>query len=361
MGMMANLAGQPSTRTRVWLHAWGCGYAEVSLDGEHELSGAVDLKLADLTLSGTVLSGGPAKGRSDYRIVGGKGGWGRTIPSKSYADDAGTKLAKVLGDAARDAGETLDVTTIASTARVGPNYTRPEGPASRVLEREVPSRWYVGEDGVTRIGARPPTTLRRAVQRIGQVDLARGTATVASETIADIVPGVEIDGLTAVDVMHEVTPDGLRSRIWGPSAVGTSGPLAGLRVLLDQIDPNRAFRGLTEYRVVLLAGARLDLQPVLRSSGMPVLERVPMRPGVAGVKSTLALGARVLVGFVNADPGRPVVTMFEDSEGEGFLPLLTEIDARTFVKLADGVRPMAATGDLAGGIWPIVGTTRVMG
>jgi hypothetical protein len=113
--------------------------------------------------------------------------------------------------------------------------------------------------------------------------------------------------------------------------------------------------------VVIIEGERVSLQPVRVSTGMPDLQRVPMRPGMAGAKSTLIPGARVLVSFVDADPSRPQVIAFEDSEGGGFKPVLTSIDATMFVKLADGARLMPATGDLAGGIWPILGTTRVMG
>ncbi len=187
----------------------------------------------------------------------------------------------------------------------------------------------------------------------------------ASDAISAILPGVVVDGIAAIDVEHEVTPNGIRSRIWGArsgaSANATSRALAAFRVLIDQLDPDRNYRGVTEYRVVTQEGDRLNLQPVRVSTGMPTLRRVPMRPGVSGAKSTVALGSLVLVAFVDASPARPVVVGFSDAESDGFTPILTSVDASTFVNLADALLPMPRTGDLAGGIWPIVGTTRVIG
>lgn len=357
---LSTLAGHRVTSATATLPAWGCWFASASIDGEHALTGRVELKIADLTLSGTVLSGGPDKGRSSYRIVGGAGGWGRTIAEESYDDDAGVKLSTVLGDAAAAVGETLDTSTLSSSDRTGVRYTRPEGPASALLERHASKAWYVGEDGTTRLGRRAASTLPPKVTH-GPVDRARRTVTLASESISTILPGLVVDGLEAVDVVHELTPSGLRSTVWGAISGRSDRAVEAIRAIVDQLDPFRKFRGVTEYRVVTQAGELLNLQPVLSSLGMPDLPRVPVRPGVSGCRSDVKLGSAVLVGFVNSDPSRPYVAGFEDADGAGFIPLLTEIDATTFVKLADGARLMAATGDLAGGILPIVGTTRVMG
>jgi hypothetical protein len=345
------LAKRQITHGRVNLPAWGVWWADISIDGEVELSGDVDLVFNDLTLKGTVLAGGPAKGRSDFRIVGGKGGWGKTLPRKSYANDAGVKVSTVIGDAAIEAVETVDATTY-PTARLGPAWTRPEGPASRVLEQIAPAGWYIGEDGITRIGARARVDFADKAPRVSPLDKARGTLTLAAENLAKLVPGVVVDGLEAVDVVHEITAKTIRTTIYGKLGGETSRRLEAFRAILDQLDPDRAFRATWEYRVVTLSGNRVDLQPVLVSTGMPDLQRVPVRPGLAGSKSTLTPGSRVLVGFVNASPSRPVVLSFEDPDGEGFLPVLTEIDAETFVKLGAGLLPVVRLGDVAT-MWPI--------
>ncbi len=353
--MIATLSGRRITHARVYLPAWGAWYADVSIDGEHTLTGAATLVLNDLTMQGTVLSGGASFGRSDYRIVGGAGGWGKAIPKRSYANDAGVKLGAVVGDAAREAGETFDATT--STVRLGPAWTRPADLACRVLEQLATGAWYVGEDGVTRLGRRAATTYAGKAARVSPIDQARRRLVLAAELLAPLVPGVVVDGLEAIDVMHSVDAEaGLRTTIYGRGIATASKLLDAYRKMLDQLDPDRVFRGTFEYRVVSLSGNRANLQPVLVSTGMPDLQRVPVRPGLSGAKSQLALGSRVLVTWVNADPARPEVVAFEDADGEGFRPVITEIDAQTFVRLGAGALPVVRTGDLAGGIFPIVAT-----
>lgn len=321
----ATLNGIRATSARASIPAWGCWYADVALDGDHTITGAATLQIADLTLVGTVLSGGPQLGRSTYRIVAGKGGWGRALPRKAYANDAGVKKATVLVDAAREAGETLG--TVSQSDRVGPAYVRQAAPASRVLQELVPQAWYVDEAGVTQLGARAAGALVGTVTRTQPLDKARGKIVLAAEQIATILPGVVVDGVTAVDVLHEVSAaSGLRSTVWGAQM---NSVLDAFRVIFEQLDPNRAYRGVTEYRVVDLEGRRLTLQPIRVSSGMPELERVPARPGVSGCYAAVALGSHVLVGFVDSDPARPYVAAFEDADGEGYLP--------TSIELAEGV------------------------
>jgi hypothetical protein len=332
MADLATIAGVRATSVRAWFSAWGNWHADFTLDGEHTLTGRVEAKLRDLTLSGTVLSGGPAKGRSFYRIIGGAGGWGRTLPSKNYADDGGVKLSKIIGDAASEVGET--VAGIGSTDRVGPGFTRDEGPASRVLEQYCSQAWYVDELGVTRIGKRTGTTLGVGVPRTSQVDLARKTVTLAPTSLAGLMPGVIVDGLEAVDVIHDINASGIRTEVWGASSY-TTRRLEPLQMLLEQLDPFRQYRGIFEYRVVTLEGSRANLQAVRASSGMPDLRRVRVWPGVAGCEAQLELGSRVVVEFLDADPSRPVVTHFEDAEGEGFVPVVLKLaGGADFVALA---------------------------
>ena len=329
----ATLAGLRVTSARVTVPAWGRWFAEVQLDGEHTLSGRVSLVVADLTLSGTILSGGPGLGRSSFRIVAGAGGWGRELAAKPYADDSGVKFATVLGDAAREVGETL--ATIAPTVRTGPAYAREAGPASLALQTLAPRAWYVDEAGTTRLGARAAGALVGKVTRITPLDKARGKVVLAAESIATILPGVVVDGLTVVDVLHEITAEGgLRSAVWGAQAPSTVDSLADLMRLLD---PDRAFRGVTEYRVDTKSGKRWNLQAVRVSAGMPDLKLVPVRPGVAGCEADLALASRVLVGFVDSDPSRPYVAAHEDADGDGFAPVT--------LTLLGGTKGIARDGD----------------
>lgn len=317
MGLTAaTLSGHRITSGKVHIPGWGFAHGEVSLDGEVTLTGSVTLKIADLTMVCSVVSGGAMKGRSTYRIVAGAGGWGQTIPAKSYANDANDKVSTVLGDAAREVGETIE--DIANTVRVGANFQRPEGPASRVLQMVSRGAWYVDETGVTRLGTRATGALVGNVTRVAPVDLARGKVVLAAESIATILPGLVVDGLTAQDVTHEISPEGgLRSTVWGSQQYGA---LDSFRAIVDQVRPDLKFLGVTEYRVGTRTGTRLDLQPVRTSTGMPDCDRVTVRPGVSGCSAEVAIGSYVLVTFADADPSSPVVVGFADEDSDGFQP-----------------------------------------
>lgn len=359
MSTVFTFAGKQITSSRVVIPSWGLWYQDVAIDGEFNLTGAQSSTINDLTLSGTILSGGAATGRSFFRVVGGAAGWGKTVKKKSYANDAGVKLSKVLSDVASEVGETIDLSTVDSSASVGTTWTRPEQAASKVLEQVAPSNWYVGTDGITRIGKRTPSDLTVKVTFTSPLDRAAGEVEISTETIATIVPGLMIDGLKAVDVVHEVEDGKLRTSIYGERSTSTnSRRLDAWRTLLDQLDPNRAFRATWEYRLVTKSGNRVNLQPVLTSSGMPDLSNVKIRPGLAGSKSSLALGCVVLVTFVNGSPNKPQVTSVEDADGGGFLPLTTSIDAQTTVNLGGASSPVARLGDVAG-IYPISTVTQI--
>jgi hypothetical protein len=339
----AAISGVTVLECRVHLPRWGLWFAEVVTDQPAELSGQVTLTVADLNLRGTIVAGGPWLGRSAYRIVGGAGGWAKRIPSKGYASDAGVKASTVIGDAAREAGETVEG---APKTSLGPAWERMAGAASLTLQLCTERAWYVGEDGVTRFGARPRQQYAGGAAR-GSVDLAAGTIELMSDSIASLVPGVVVEGVEALDVLHELHGAKLRTTIWGSALSGTSKRLEGWRKLFAQLDPRAQYRGAWEYRVVSQFGKRVDLQPARSSLGLSDLRNVRMRPGVSGAKSMVRLGELVLVAFVNADPSRPVVLSHEDADGSGFTPFSTTLDVSLELKLGGdlAVQPVARMGD----------------
>lgn len=321
---MANvtLANVPVTHCTLHVPAWGCWYADVGLAIEKSLSGQVTLQFADATFVGTIMNGGAHLGRSHYRIVGGAGGWGKQVPAKAYANDAGVKASLVLGDAAREVGETLVVET---DKTVGLAFVRHAGRASHALQEIFPAGWYVGADGVTRTGARPSSTLKRKVTQ-GETDLAAGTVSILSDTVGDLVPGLSLPEGDVVDAVHELGGEGVRTTLRVKRDAAASrlpGVVAGL---VAQVDPAKRYLGVYEYRTVSVSGNRLDLQPVRKATGLPELLRVPVR-GPGGVDVEPVPGARALVGFVDGDPASPYVAAFEDIDGEGFTAASIDLKA----------------------------------
>lgn len=314
------LAGNAASRARVQVPAWGAWWADVDLVDDAELSGAVELIVGDATMQGTIVIGGAANGRASYRLVGGANGWGQTIAAKGYADDAGVKVATVLQDAANKAEETI---AGLPATRLGPHYARTAGPASRVLADLAPQNWYVDFDGVTQVGQRAATTYDGDGVR-QRIDPAGSITEIATEDVAALVPGVQIDGSDpATDVEYVLDGTSLIARVY--AGASTSRRIRALVALLEAADPRRRYRGLAEYRVVTQSASdRFALQPVRTVAGLPVLENVPTR-GPAGLRSTVTLGELVLVAFADADPSRPCIVAHEAPDAPGWAASLVEL------------------------------------
>lgn len=334
---IASVEGTSVARLTMSVPAWGTWWADVDLTEAVELFGVVEVKIADVIASGAVVSGGVADGRAAYRIVGGRGGWGKEIGEQSYNDDLGVKASKVLTDAANAAGEVIaDV----PTTRLARHFARAKGLASSVLHLLAPQAWYTDFEGVTRFGARPETTYTGNGSRT-RISKAARVVEIATEEIAALVPGVIVDDSpAATDVEYVLDDKRLTARVYYGAT--TTRRLSALAKIVEALDPNRKYRGVFEFRVVLQIGDRVHLQPVRAATGLPVLMFVPVRPGMPGMKATYTPGARVLVAFVDSDPSRPCVIAHDEVGTPGWMPL--------FLDFGDtDLRPIAKVGD------PIVG------
>ena len=317
MSALANFGGMPVTTCRVAIGAYGIPWHEVECVGDTTVTGAQTLTLDDLTLAVTVVTGGVINTRQRYRVVAGAGGWGKVLPARSYANDAGVRLADVIRDAAAACGETIGTIDPTINPIVGPAFVRPLGPASRVLELLVPQNYYVDEKGLTNLGRRP------AVPYTGQ---ALGLTNDPSQSRYDLVPpdgglsallpGAVVNGVEAVDVEHAIGDDGaLSSTIWGRGIANTTRLSEAFRRIVETFTASMRFFAPYEYRIVQVSGSRLDLQIVRTSTGMPDLRGVPTFPATTYADTTPPfapgvapqLGSTCVVSFLNGDPSRPQI------------------------------------------------------
>ena len=198
--LFASLAGLLATRLRLHVPGLGAWVANVELDKQPQtpLTGAVTLVVGDLTLAGTIdpTGSGSFAAQGLYRVVAGAGGWGSVLPAKAYHNDAGIKVATLLADAAREAGETLTVQSTVGQLVQGVDFVRELGPASRIFQALDPaSTWWVGYDGVTVVGQRPAVTPGPGLQ----FDLIDYSPQLRTVTFATETPSAIQVGATIID------------------------------------------------------------------------------------------------------------------------------------------------------------------
>lgn len=200
--MSATVNGHQAMELRLNLPRTGAWWADASIADAVNLTGRVTLVLLDLTLTGTVYRSKAWAGSTKTRIVAGGGGWKNTIPARGYQSSQGLQLAPILGDAARECGETLGAV---SSATVGLNYGRQRGAASQVfsLLKALPgyARWWVDDAGVTQIGTRATGLIQTALQ-VDSYNAAEGKLIISADQLTQIRPGRTLSDPVAGE--HEV-------------------------------------------------------------------------------------------------------------------------------------------------------------
>lgn len=313
---LATVNGLPVSALRLQVPEWGAWWVDLDCTSDEPLKGRVEIAIGTDVLHGAIVSGGVESGRSRYRVVGGKGGWGKVLPRKPYLDDAGVKVSKVLTDLAREAGETI---ADLPQTRQGPHYARAEDVAADTLNLLAEQNWFVDFAGVTRIGKRPATTYVGDAPKV-RIDEAVQVVELAVDSITGLLPGVQVGGgKPATDVEFELTGSRLTARVYTGSP--RRGRLKALFTIVRSLFPHLRYLGTWEYRVLAQQGERLTLMPVRTATGMPALRAVPVRPGLPGCKGLVLPGELVLVTFAdpNLGPSRPQVFAHDSAGSPGWL------------------------------------------
>jgi hypothetical protein len=249
----------------------------------------------------------------------------------------------VAQDAARGAGEQLG-TFAPENPRLGPHFVRQVGLASRALEQCIGGvGWWVDYAGVTQVGTRSTVQPAQASYEVLFHDPRTEMVTLAIDDPRAIgIGSVLSERLDESQTVREfeltIEDKKMRMRAWCGGSVTTRGNLAGLIERIITTVMNKRLLGKWRYRVVELAGDRVNLQIVRKATGMPDVLRVPHWPGTPGVEFELTPGAEVLVEFLDGgDPSLPAITGYAGKGGVGFQPQT--------MKFFDGDMEAARNGD----------------
>jgi hypothetical protein len=330
-----------------WHAAWnGAWIAELTLmpsaTSDVVPSGRVAITSSDgaIALSGTVDDDrtGAFADRRHLRVVGGAGGWSKSVRQQHYHSDIGLQLREVATTTAAEVGETA---IVLAPKTLGLDYVRHAGLASQIFT-DLGFDWWVGADGATRIGVRVQTL---ATPDIKALDWQPSASTVSFTAAALVEPGTILtDARFGTKVVRQVDAIIDDASVGGTLWIADAAPATGKQSeIVDAFSAlaNKATRAMYgrffEYTVDVMSGDRAELVAV--SKGVPNLVPASVWSGISGYKAKLRPGSRVLVGFREGDPTKPFIAFYEAPEDDGWRPVELDVDALT--KLAIGA--MAAS------------------
>lgn len=368
--LFATVNGQSIDELRLHVGNVGPWFAELDLDFTEALSGTVEIRFGDLTLIGTVQpqAGGVFTLKAKWRVVGGAGGWAQVLSSKGYHNDAGVKTETIAEDAAREVGETIGGWE-PEAIRLGVDYLRRVGPASRVLEDAAGgAAWWVDYDGITQVGPRPAGST--ADVELLEFDPMTRIAEVSLDTpsqigIGSVLEDERLDGPQTVrEIEFVMSTSALRAWCWCGGDEQSKARLPRLMAAIAQRATDAGLFGKWRYRVVNMAtDGRVNLQAVRQAAGLPSALLVSQWPGVAGCHAELTNGAEVLVEFIEGNPDAPIVSGYVGKGADGFVPVslsllegtlpIARVGDQVTVFLSQGI-PVPVTGTISGA--PFVGT-----
>jgi hypothetical protein len=352
MALQTLINGQRTTRLvlrRPWSGAWS---VVTDFDARvDDLSGRATVQIGDATLVGTFVPSltGSFQLQSRAVIIGGNAGWRKELPAAHEHSDAGIKAKTIIQKLAGSVGEPLGQVSLASV--LGPDYVRARGSAAKAMDQVCgAATWWVDDAGVTRVGARPEVDVVGTYEVL-DYDPRWQVATVTVDTIDQVLPGSvlrnRLDVPVVVREVEATIADGkVRLECFGQEGVLTSRLRRDLQAMVRHLVPELPYLAPVRYRISKAnpGDDRWWLQVVARDAGFPDTLPIPVRC-FSGIKAVHALGAIVLVQFVEGDPYQPYVCAFAAPNDGGWLPTSLILDASSAVQ----VGPSAATTILGSG------------
>lgn len=338
------LNGASIQTATVRLPRFGVWSATVAVAGPLVLAeGAlVTLVVGDLTLVGTVASGGTYAEQATYQIVGGAGRWSSTVPQHTHRNSDGVTVAEVAADLCAAARERSVVVEPGAERPLGYAWPRRAGLASDALADLAGDAWWVAPDGATHIGQRPAKTAQPADVRLLSYEAAlrRATVAVTDDALAQLAPGVSLilPGLPAPLLLGGVTirveADSIEVDLVGERPVS--------ELLSAILTARRAASTPQLYEVTEEAQGLTSARPAGPSAAvLPDEVYIAHAPGVPGLTTQLQAGAGVLVVFLDGSTGAPRIVGYLP----GVLPVKVALDATDEIRLGGATAKKLVTAD----------------
>lgn len=186
-----DLGGQRVTKARLTAPYYGTWVADLELATSSVVPTITTLTIGNLSLACSVYRQGTFAGITSARVVGGAGGWRKSVPAQGYYSASGIMMSTLLRDAAGAVGEKV---TVISDVLVGNAWMREAGPAARLLRQLAGAEWWVDQTGTTQVGSRPTTPVTSSFQ-VTAWHGDRGWYDVATEDVASWLPGASFSSV----------------------------------------------------------------------------------------------------------------------------------------------------------------------
>ena len=308
------------------------------MGGLDDITGTQTFVFQNVTYTGAIFRTKAEAGARSARIVGGTGGISETLPAKGYSQSSPIQLSLVLGDLAKECGETIVVDT---DRDLGTAWVRAEQPASRTLDILTNGEWWMAADGTihTDQSARDLSAIASnymATQWRG----AQGLYSIVPDAPGDWTPGrtftnTSVSG-TVSRVELDITAKDLSMRVM-TSASGADRLQGPVEAIVADIEAALLYHLTWPFTVQSVsAGPPVTMTLISNDSRMPDLQRVVLWPGPSGAWATPPNGAAVRVRFVAADPAQPEVVGLDPA------------NAPTTVTIAGGGAAVGRVGDSIG-------------
>lgn len=361
MAFWGHVDGIRITSGSITIPRHGAWTADLVLADESEHGAQSTLVAGDLELRGVAVRSRGFAGDRRLRMVGGAGGWMKTLKPRAYHNAAGLRLSMLLGDAAIEVGETV---SIANDVTVGEYFVREAAPAQRLLRQLAGLGWWIDGAGVTQVRPRPTGPIKSEFTLIN-FDGATSKAIIATDALANWMPGRSFSTSTLPDAQ---TISMVRMKLAGDGKLRLEVLCGGdddredhaFRQRVRAEFPQLTFLALQEYVVQKITPAApltpattIEASPVTNADILPGLVDVPLYPSILGEEVAPTVGSKVLVAFIGGDPTRPIVVFGDPKSQPTSARLLGGI--QNAARVADKV----SAGPFAGVILPNLSKVKI--